>query len=60
MFSLYLGALESFFFSRAQLSWVLMLFAVFILHYLARFRLARSEDGFSAGADAAPRLKTAA
>jgi O-antigen ligase len=39
LFSLYLNALESFFFDRASPSWIAFLFAVFGAHYLARFRI---------------------
>jgi O-antigen ligase len=41
MFSLYLNALESFFFDRANPSWVAFLFAIFGLRYLAEFRVRR-------------------
>jgi O-antigen ligase len=40
LFGLYLSSLESFFFDRADPMWFNMLFAMFGLHYLARFRLA--------------------
>lgn len=38
LFGLLLSAMESFFFDRADSIWVTFLFAVFGLHYLARFR----------------------
>lgn len=38
LFGLMLSAMESFFFNRADAIWVTFLFAVFGLHYLARFR----------------------
>ena len=38
LFGLMLSAMESFFFDRADSIWVTFLFAVFGLHYLARFR----------------------
>ena len=44
MFTLYLSAFESFFFNRAHPNWVTFLFAAFSLHYLARFKIARSTD----------------
>lgn len=39
MFSLYLSSFETFVFNRAHPSWVLMLFAVFSVRYLAQFRV---------------------
>jgi len=47
MFTLYLSAFESFFFNRAHPNWVTFLFAVFSLHYLARFKITRSADARS-------------
>ena len=44
LFTLYLSAFESFFFNGAHPNWVTFLFAVFSLHYLARFKIARSTD----------------
>lgn len=44
MFSLYLSAFESFVFNRAQPSWVLLLFAVFSLRYLAEFRVTQDAE----------------
>lgn len=41
MFSLYLNSLESFFFDRANPSWVAFLFAVFGMRYLAEFKVTR-------------------
>lgn len=42
LFGLYLSSMESFFLDRANPSWFTFLFAVFGLHYLARFRVAES------------------
>lgn len=39
MFSLYLSCFETFAFNRAHPSWLLMLFSVFSLRYLAQFRV---------------------
>jgi O-antigen ligase len=39
LFGLYLSSLESFFLDRADPTWITFLFAVFGLHYLARFRI---------------------
>jgi O-antigen ligase len=39
LFGIYLSSLESFFLDRSDPIWVTFLFAVFGLHYLARFRL---------------------
>ena len=44
MFTLYLSAFESFFFNRAHPNWVTFLFAVFSVHYLARFKITRSAN----------------
>ena len=41
MFGLYLSSLESFFFDRADALWIIFLFAVFGIRYLASFRVTR-------------------
>jgi O-antigen ligase len=41
LFSLFLNSFESFFFDRANPSWIALLFALFGAHYLARFRITR-------------------
>jgi O-antigen ligase len=38
LFALYLSSMESFFLDRADPMWVTCLFAIFGMHYLARFR----------------------
>jgi O-antigen ligase len=43
MFSLYLSSFETFVFNRAQPSWVLLLFSVFSVRYLANFRVRSSQ-----------------
>jgi O-antigen ligase len=42
LFSLYLNCFESFFFDRANPSWIALLFALFGAHYLAEFRIVRA------------------
>jgi O-antigen ligase len=42
IFSLYLNCFESFFFDRANASWIALLFALFGAHYLAEFRVVRA------------------